>query len=114
MYLRLVICLQLFAVSTISFAEQALDSNNKHSNQTENTDEACSIEQANRWSKGRNFINAYGPSEATVCATIYHKPEGTSASVLPIGPPIPNTLLYVLAGSAMTIITISFLLWLRF
>lgn len=31
--------------------------------------EACSAELAARWSEGRGFFNAYGPSETTVCAT---------------------------------------------
>ncbi|MFP5263127.1 MAG: amino acid adenylation domain-containing protein [Blastocatellia bacterium] len=31
--------------------------------------EACSAEVADRWSKGRKFYNAYGPTEATVWAT---------------------------------------------
>ena len=58
--------------------------------------EACSLEQAERWSEGRAFFNAYGPSEATVCASVYRKPAGALSSGLPIGKPISNTELYVL------------------
>ncbi|MEH1970996.1 non-ribosomal peptide synthase/polyketide synthase [Nostoc sp.] len=32
--------------------------------------EACSAELIKQWSTGRNFFNAYGPTEASVCATI--------------------------------------------
>ena len=58
--------------------------------------EACSLEQAERWSEGRAFFNAYGPSEATVIASVYRKPAGALSSGLPIGKPISNTELYVL------------------
>ena len=56
--------------------------------------EACSAEVAVRWSSGRHFVNAYGPTEATVCATqaAWEGGEGQP----PIGPPLANTRLYVL------------------
>ncbi|MCX2829791.1 amino acid adenylation domain-containing protein [Bacillus sp. DHT2] len=54
---------------------------------------ACSEEIAKRWSNHRIFINAYGPTEATVCATagIY---EGNGQPH--IGRPISNVEVYVL------------------
>ncbi|MCP4663809.1 MAG: AMP-binding protein, partial [bacterium] len=54
--------------------------------------EACSPELARRWSAGRRFINAYGPTEATVCATGGRYLGGTR---LPIGTPIANTRVYL-------------------
>ena len=56
--------------------------------------EACSAEVVARWSAGRRFVNGYGPTEATVCATTAvltladNKPH--------IGRPIDNVQLYVL------------------
>jgi amino acid adenylation domain-containing protein len=56
--------------------------------------EICSQDLAAQWAQGRHFFNAYGPTEATVCATIF---EYTQArATLPIGRPIANTQLYIL------------------
>src|SRR5262245_24762520 len=58
--------------------------------------EACSAEVVARWSPGRRMINAYGPTEATVCATMREAVAG--ACVPPLGGPIWNTRIYVLDG----------------
>src|SRR5262245_5842670 len=58
--------------------------------------EACSADVAARWSPGRRMINAYGPTEATVCATMSEALSG--ACVPPLGSPIWNTRIYVLDG----------------
>ncbi|NEO38508.1 MAG: amino acid adenylation domain-containing protein [Moorea sp. SIOASIH] len=56
--------------------------------------EACSPELISWWAKGRQFVNAYGPTESTVCATMAEcSPE---CSVPPIGRPISNTQIYIL------------------
>ncbi|MGA9381124.1 MAG: amino acid adenylation domain-containing protein, partial [Phormidium sp.] len=56
--------------------------------------EACAIELMQQWSVGRKFYNAYGPTEASVCATIAqcadHDPK------ISIGRPIVNTQIYIL------------------
>ncbi|WP_366514014.1 amino acid adenylation domain-containing protein, partial [Moorena sp. SIOASIH] len=56
--------------------------------------EACPPELISYWSVGRQFVNAYGPTESTVCATMAEcSPE---CSVPPIGRPISNTQIYIL------------------
>lgn len=50
--------------------------------------------QAERWRRGRVLINAYGPTETTICATMY-RCQAAGANV-PIGRPIANTRIYVL------------------
>jgi amino acid adenylation domain-containing protein len=56
--------------------------------------EACSSELVTKWSSGRKFINAYGPTESTVCATMTEcQADGNSPA---IGKPIANTQIYIL------------------
>ena len=56
--------------------------------------EACSPELVARWSPSRRFVNAYGPTESTVCATSYMC--NTEPQSPPIGHPLANTRAYVL------------------
>ncbi|MDJ0840059.1 MAG: amino acid adenylation domain-containing protein [Acidobacteriota bacterium] len=56
--------------------------------------EACPGDLVARWAPGRRFINAYGPTEGTVCATA--KICTGDEVVPPIGGPIANSLAYVL------------------
>ncbi|WP_432140461.1 amino acid adenylation domain-containing protein [Streptomyces sp. bgisy084] len=56
--------------------------------------EATAPELVGRWSAGRRMVNAYGPTEATVCATLSEPLSG--AQVPPIGGPIRNARVYVL------------------
>jgi amino acid adenylation domain-containing protein len=48
-----------------------------------------------RWGHGRRMINAYGPSEITVCAAEYVCPADEARNP-PIGRPISNTRIYIL------------------
>ncbi|MGZ3458710.1 MAG: amino acid adenylation domain-containing protein, partial [Archangium sp.] len=55
--------------------------------------EACTPELARHWSQGRTLLNAYGPTEVTICATISGPVD---AERLSIGRPLPNVQVYVL------------------
>ena len=56
--------------------------------------EACSAELIKKWSVGRNFFNAYGPTEASVCATVA-KCTPLDEKIT-IGRPIANAQIYIL------------------
>ncbi len=56
--------------------------------------EACPAHLAARWGQGRRLLNAYGPTEITVCATIAVNPD--PAGQLPIGRPIANIQVYIM------------------
>ncbi|HEY9830742.1 MAG TPA: amino acid adenylation domain-containing protein [Stenomitos sp.] len=56
--------------------------------------EACSIDIVKRWASGRQFFNAYGPTEATVWSTVAELRN--SRENLSIGRPIANTQVYIL------------------
>jgi amino acid adenylation domain-containing protein len=56
--------------------------------------EACAAEQLRPWLAGRTVLNAYGPTEASVCTTLFDC--GSDQRRPPIGRPLPNTRTYVL------------------
>jgi amino acid adenylation domain-containing protein len=56
--------------------------------------EASSSELIRQWSAGRNFFNAYGPTEASVCATIAKCTEDDNK--ISIGKAIANVQVYIL------------------
>ena len=56
--------------------------------------EACPGDLVARWSPGRDLINAYGPTEATVGVTMSDPLSGSASP--PIGRPLADTELYVL------------------
>ena len=60
--------------------------------------EACRPALAARWSPLVAFYNVYGPTEATVTATLHQCRPGDQVSSLPIGRPIANVQVYVLDG----------------
>ncbi|MFM6069905.1 MAG: amino acid adenylation domain-containing protein, partial [Sphaerospermopsis kisseleviana] len=56
--------------------------------------EACGVKLMKQWSKGRNFFNAYGPTEASVCATTAKCSDQDEK--ITIGRPIANVQTYIL------------------
>ncbi|MGK2869483.1 MAG: amino acid adenylation domain-containing protein, partial [Mycobacterium sp.] len=60
--------------------------------------EACSPEVVQKWaSGGRLMLNAYGPTETTMCVTI-SAPLHPDAGTVAIGSPVPHAALFVLDG----------------
>ena len=57
--------------------------------------EACPVEVVDRWAPGRVVINAYGPTEATVYASL-SAPLSVGIDVVPIGAPVSTSALFVL------------------
>lgn len=64
--------------------------------------EVCSPSVVAQWSKTRRFFNAYGPTEATVCATLFES-SAAYRGQLPIGRPIANTQTYILDDHLMPV-----------
>ncbi len=59
--------------------------------------EACPAEVVDRWAPGRVMVNAYGPSETTMCVAI-SAPLRAESGAVPIGSPVPGAALFVLDG----------------
>ena len=57
--------------------------------------EACPAEVVEQWAPGRVMINAYGPTETTMCVAI-SAPLTPGSGVVPIGAPVPTAALFVL------------------
>jgi amino acid adenylation domain-containing protein len=57
--------------------------------------EPCTAEVVGRWAPGRVMVNAYGPTECTVCVSI-SAPLTAVPGAAPIGRPLPATTLFVL------------------
>ncbi|WP_445270912.1 AMP-binding protein, partial [Streptomyces sp. DSM 41634] len=60
--------------------------------------EACPAELVDRWAPGRVMVNAYGPTETTICAS-RTAPLAVGAGAPSIGAPVPGAALFVLDGA---------------
>ncbi|WP_142726512.1 amino acid adenylation domain-containing protein, partial [Chryseobacterium sp. ON_d1] len=60
--------------------------------------ESATIGKTKEYIKYGDFYNAYGPTETSICATVYKIAKGSDLelSVIPIGKPISNTQIYIL------------------
>ena len=60
--------------------------------------EPANRDQVNTFTNYGTYYNAYGPTESSVCASIFKIARGTKIDTgnVPIGGPIPNTRLYIL------------------
>jgi amino acid adenylation domain-containing protein len=56
--------------------------------------DVCQPAMVEQWGRDRRFVNAYGPTEATVCTTLHECLPGEQP--VPIGEPIANTQVYLL------------------
>lgn len=63
--------------------------------------EDCPASLVDQWAPGRKMFNAYGPTEATVCATMSEPLTGGMKP--PIGRPIRDTRVYVLDDQLQTV-----------
>ena len=59
--------------------------------------EACPSDVVDQWASGRVMINAYGPTETTICIAM-SAPLVPGSGAPPIGSPVPGAALFVLDG----------------
>ncbi|SMH47742.1 non-ribosomal peptide synthetase [Azospirillum agricola] len=66
--------------------------------------EAAPVADLTHYADRLRAFNAYGPTEASVCATI-HRVSGADAALVrvPIGRPLPNTSLHILDGAGQAV-----------
>src|SRR5690606_21476588 len=59
--------------------------------------ESCPAALPVKFGNGISFYNKYGPTEATISATLFHAPANAApGSMVPIGRPISNNRIYIL------------------
>lgn len=71
--------------------------------------ESCSWELVHRWQRGRRFVNAYGPTEATIGPTCFILEDGierhpeSEPRTVPIGRPLPYYEAFVLSDTGQLV-----------
>ncbi len=65
--------------------------------------EACTLDIVTQWAKNRCFLNGYGPTETTICATVARCVENTSPT---IGYPIDKVEVYILDNNLQKVETV--------
>ncbi|KPA18710.1 plipastatin synthase subunit D [Candidatus Magnetomorum sp. HK-1] len=88
-------------VTVITFPPVYLNMLNKHPLPTVKTiitaGEAAVINDVIFYSKNKQYFNAYGPTESSVCATYYKvDPKKNYKELVPIGKPIANSSIFIL------------------
>ncbi len=62
---------------------------------------ATNFELLNKWGEKLQYVNAYGPTETTICTTVWQNTEEEiTSSSIPIGKPINNTRVFILDGNS--------------
>lgn len=80
-----------------SYLSQLSESNFAYVKSIVTAGEPAIKKDALRFGKGRNYFNAYGPTETSVCASIYKFHENSpQEGILPIGKPIQNITIHIL------------------
>jgi fengycin family lipopeptide synthetase D len=59
--------------------------------------EACNVSDAIHYSHSKKYFNAYGPTEASVCISLYQvNPHEAYENYIPVGKSIPNMKFYIM------------------
>ncbi|MDF2086158.1 non-ribosomal peptide synthetase [Bacillus pseudomycoides] len=86
-----------FAVLSPSMISQLTPGQTPHLECLVSGGEICPSLLAKIWSKYVHFINAYGPTESTVCSTAWSSKDSNNIpEPLPIGKPLPNCEIHIL------------------
>jgi amino acid adenylation domain-containing protein len=65
--------------------------------------EVCAPSLAEQWGRDRRFINAYGPTEVTVCASLGEQARAAARPRLDIGRPLPGARVRVLDAAGRVV-----------